>query len=71
MSVKDRLKKVLELIYEELNLIEIQNKIAKGIQERLEKQQKEFFLKEQLKAIKAELGIGDKKTAISKSLKLS
>ncbi len=43
LSVKDRLKKVLELIYEELNLIEIQNKIAKGIQERLEKQQKEFF----------------------------
>ncbi|MBB6042991.1 endopeptidase La [Borreliella yangtzensis] len=63
LNVKDRLKKVLELIYEELNLIEIQNKITKGIQERLEKQQKEFFLKEQLKAIKAELGIGDKKSS--------
>ncbi|WP_281861662.1 endopeptidase La [Candidatus Borrelia fainii] len=62
LSVKDRLKKVLELIYEELNLIEIQNKIAKGIQEKLEKQQKEFFLKEQLKAIKAELGVGDEKS---------
>ena len=62
LSVKDRLQKVLELIYEELNLIEIQNKIAKGIQEKLEKQQKEFFLKEQLKAIKAELGVGDERS---------
>ncbi len=69
LNVKDRLKKVLELIYEELNLIEIQNKIAKGIQERLEKQQKEFFLKEQLKAIKAELGIGDKKSSDLEKLK--
>ncbi|AJA90083.1 Lon protease [Borreliella chilensis] len=69
LSVKDRLKKVLELIYEELNLIEIQNKIARGIQERLEKQQKEFFLKEQLKAIKAELGIGDKKNSDLAKLK--
>ncbi|SCW32860.1 ATP dependent PIM1 peptidase. Serine peptidase. MEROPS family S16 [Borreliella japonica] len=69
LSVKDRLKKVLELIYEELNLIEIQNKIAKGIQERLEKQQKEFFLKEQLKAIKAELGVGDKKNSDLEKLK--
>ncbi|AEL18436.1 endopeptidase La [Borreliella bissettiae] len=69
LNVKDRLKKVLELIYEELNLIEIQNKIAKGIQERLEKQQKEFFLKEQLKAIKAELGIGDKKNSDLEKLK--
>ncbi len=51
------------------NLIEIQNKIAKGIQERLEKQQKEFFLKEQLKAIKAELGIGDKKNSDFEKLK--
>lgn len=69
LNVKDRLKKVLELIYEELNLIEIQNKITKGIQERLEKQQKEFFLKEQLKAIKAELGIGDKKSSDLEKLK--
>ncbi|AWG42643.1 endopeptidase La [Candidatus Borreliella tachyglossi] len=63
LGVKERLKKVLELIYEELNLIEIQNKIAKGIQEKLEKQQKEFFLKEQLKAIKAELGVADDKNS--------
>ncbi|WKC75077.1 endopeptidase La [Borreliella yangtzensis] len=70
LNVKDRLKKVLELIYEELNLIEIQNKITKGIQERLEKQQKEFFLKEQLKAIKAELGIGDKKGSDLEKLKI-
>ncbi|UGQ17057.1 endopeptidase La [Borrelia sp. RT1S] len=69
LSVKDRLGKVLELIYEELNLIEIQNKITRGIQEKLEKQQKEFFLKEQLKAIKAELGLGDDKNSDFMKLK--
>ncbi|AYE36140.1 endopeptidase La [Borrelia turcica IST7] len=69
LSIKDRLKKVLELIYEELNLIEIQNKITRGIQEKLEKQQKEFFLKEQLKAIKAELGLGDDKNSYFVKLK--
>jgi len=57
VSIRARLKKVLGLLKKEIGISEIQVKISKQIEERLSKQQREFFLREQLKEIKKELGI--------------
>ncbi len=53
----ERANKLLVLIKEELEVAKIQQKISKQIDEKVNKQQKEFFLREQLKAIKKELGM--------------
>jgi len=57
ISIRARLRKVLVLLKREIDITQIQAKISKQIEEKVSKQQKEFFLREQLKAIKKELGI--------------
>ncbi len=53
----ERANKLLGLIKEELEVAKIQQRITQQIDEKVNKQQKEYFLREQLKAIKKELGI--------------
>ncbi|MBN1534819.1 MAG: endopeptidase La [Spirochaetes bacterium] len=63
-DVRQRVKKVLMLLKKEIELSKLQVKITKQIEQKISKQQKEFFLKEQLKEIKKELGLEkDEKTA--------
>lgn len=57
VSIRARLRKVLVLLKREIDISHIQAKISKQIEEKVSKQQKDFFLREQLKAIKKELGI--------------
>ncbi len=62
--LKDRMAKVLELLHKELEVAKLQTRIREQVEERMTKQQREFFLREQLKAIQAELGIAkDDRTA--------
>lgn len=56
-DVRQRVKKVLLLLKKEIELSKLQKKITQQIEDRISKQQKEFFLKEQLKEIKKELGL--------------
>lgn len=56
-DLKDRSRKLLTLLKKELEITHLQNKIQKDIESKVSKQQKEYFLREQLKAIKKELGI--------------
>jgi ATP-dependent Lon protease len=59
-----RMEKVLVLLNNELELARAQQKIRASVEERMHKQQREFFLREQLKAIQKELGIAkDDRTA--------
>ncbi|MCB0555720.1 MAG: endopeptidase La [Phaeodactylibacter sp.] len=53
----DRAKLLLGLIKEELEIARIQQRISQQIENKVSEQQKEFFLREQLKAIKKELGM--------------
>ena len=53
----ERAKHLLKLAKEELEVAKIQNRISQQIDEKVSQQQKEFFLREQLKAIKKELGM--------------
>ena len=55
-SVDERAKLVLQAIKEELEVAKIQSRINKQIEEGVQTQQKEYFLREQLKAIRRELG---------------
>lgn len=56
-DVKKRIEKVLTLLHKEKELLKLQKKIQDQINEKVTNQQREFFLKEQLKAIKKELGL--------------
>ena len=58
-SVKKRLQKVLGLLHREIEVLSVQRRIQGSINEKIDKQQRDFFLREQLKAIKVELGIED------------
>ena len=57
VDVRERMEKVLVFIKKEQELLRIQKKIQNQINEKIEKSQREYFLKEQLKAIKGELGM--------------
>ncbi len=52
----ERLKKVTELLLQEIEITKLQNKIQTEAQEEIGKSQREYFLREQLRAIKKELG---------------
>ncbi|MDP7158518.1 MAG: AAA family ATPase, partial [SAR324 cluster bacterium] len=77
--VKKRLERTLTLLHKELELAQLQSQINQRIEERMTQQQREFFLREQLKEIKKELGISkegretevEKYQARLKKLKLS
>lgn len=56
-DIKKRIDKALLLLKKELDVSLLQSDINKKIEAAINKSQKEFFLKEQLKAIKKELGI--------------
>jgi len=53
----ERAKMLLRMIKEELEVAKVQQKINKNIEEKVSKQQREYFLREQLKAIRKELGM--------------
>lgn len=55
-DVGDRAKQLLAIIKDELAVAKIQSRINKQIEDGVDKQQKEYFLREQLKAIRQELG---------------
>ena len=57
MDVRRRLERVLGLLKDELEISRLQTRIRERIEDRINEQQREFFLREQLKAIKQELGI--------------
>lgn len=56
-DIQGRIDKALILLKKELDLTLLQNSINKKIEATISKSQKDFFLREQLKTIKKELGI--------------
>ncbi len=55
-DLKERAQKVLQHMHNELQMLELKNKIQDKVQTDLEEQQKEYFLHQQLKTIQEELG---------------
>jgi ATP-dependent Lon protease len=59
-----RMEKVLLLVKKELEVAKLQNQISEEVNEKISEQQRQFFLREQLKVIQRELGIAkDDRTA--------
>ena len=56
VDLKKRAINVLELLTKELQLLEMKNKIQSKVQTDLDKQQREYYLNQQMKAIQEELG---------------
>src|SRR5512140_2537130 len=59
MDPVERLKKVNELLTREINLLPMQQEISAAAQGEMNKSQREYFLRQQLKAIQSELGEGE------------
>jgi ATP-dependent Lon protease len=57
VSIRERIEKSLALLNREVDIAKLKVNINKQIEDKLSKQQREFFLREQLKLIKKELGI--------------
>lgn len=55
-NLKDRATKVLEHLTKELQMLELKNQIQSKVKTDLDKQQREYFLNQQLKTIQEELG---------------
>jgi ATP-dependent Lon protease len=62
-DVAERLRDVLRILKRELEVVELGTKIQSQVQSELEKGQREYFLRQQLKAIQEELGEGDEQQA--------
>ena len=62
LDVKQRLEKLSTILNREGELVELGQKIQSQVQSELNKNQKEFYLRQQMRAIQKELGEGDAKT---------
>ncbi|MBA3276992.1 MAG: endopeptidase La [Chloroflexia bacterium] len=62
-SVTDKLKTLNAFLTKELDVLELGKRIQTNVQEELSKSQREYFLREQLKAIQKELGEGSESEA--------
>ncbi len=56
---KERLEKIIVLLNSEIEILGVERKIMNSIRHQMEKSQKDYFLKEQIKAIEKELGEKD------------
>jgi len=63
LDVKGRLERANFLLTKELTVLELGSKIQSQVREGIDKSQREYFLREQLKAIQKELGEKDERTA--------
>jgi ATP-dependent Lon protease len=62
-SISDKLKKLVAHLTRESEVLELGQKIQNNARNEIEKVQREYFLREQLKAIQKELGESDEQTA--------
>jgi len=69
VDVAKRLRRLSEILARELELVAIGSKIQSQVQSELEKGQREFFLRQQLKAIQEELGETDEAQAEADELR--
>lgn len=56
-SIEDRLQKALLVLKKELINAQLQQKISRDVESKIQKRQREYYLMEQLKGIKKELGM--------------
>jgi ATP-dependent Lon protease len=68
-DVEERLRELSRVLSRELEVFELGTKIQSQVQSEMEKGQREFFLRQQMKAIQEELGEGDPEQAELRELR--
>ncbi|MBQ3970965.1 MAG: endopeptidase La [Selenomonadaceae bacterium] len=63
IDLKERMEKLYEVLTRELEILEIERKIGNRVRKQMEKIQKDYYLREQIKAIHKELGDEEDKEA--------
>lgn len=63
IAVEERLETLCEILGREMEILELEKKINVRVRKQMEKTQKEYYLREQLKAIQKELGEKDDRAA--------
>lgn len=66
IDVHERIEKLLVFIDEEIQIVEIEKEIGNKVKTKLDRSNKEYFLREQIKAIQEELGEDEEKREINK-----
>ena len=69
LDIKERLERVVTILNKELHVLELGNKIQGELKKEMDKNQREYYLREQLKAIQRELGEEDERTVEVTELK--
>jgi len=62
LDVRSRIDKLMVFVNRELEILELRSKIQSRVKDEIDKNQREFMLREQLKAIQRELGEVDERT---------
>ncbi len=62
ISPKRRLEKLLETLIKEIEILKVERNINHKVRQQIDKSQKEYYLREQLKVIQNELGEGDRQS---------
>ncbi len=70
-NLKDHAKMVFEYLSQELQMLELKNQIQSKVRTDIDKQQREYFLNQQLKTIQDELGYSSSDDEIQKIIKKS
>ena len=68
-EIKPRLRRVTELLTRQLEALELSRQIQDQVKAGMDKSQREYYLREQLKAIQQELGEGDERTQEAEELR--
>ena len=58
-NIADRLEAIYKLIFGEVEVLEVEEKIKKRVKKQMEKTQKDYYLNEQMRAIQKEMGEKD------------
>jgi ATP-dependent Lon protease len=69
LDTRQRIEKVIALLKKEIQVLELSNKIQTEVKGEMDKAQREYFLREQLKAIQKELGEVDERQEEFEELK--
>lgn len=69
IEIKPRLRRVTELLTHQLESLELGQQIQTQVKAGMDKAQREYYLREQLKAIQQELGEGDERTQEAEELR--
>ncbi|SDO99026.1 endopeptidase La [Selenomonas ruminantium] len=60
IDVKERLEKLYAVLTREMEILQMEHKIGKQVRKQMDKIQKDYYLREQIKAIRQELGDSNK-----------